>query len=93
MIIDYGSFLSRPTLMDGPGHLLSLKVMRLSVRVCSNNNSRLFVIFVSSSDPLSLVHGNRSTPVPPLFQPTPPRPYSLYRVVPPSQATPRLCAT
>ena len=77
--------------MDGPGHLLSLKVMRLSVRVCSNDLPRLFVMFVPSSDPLWLAHGNPSIPVPPHSQPTPRPLYSPYRVVRPSQGIPRHC--
>jgi hypothetical protein len=75
--------------MDSPGHLLSLKVMRLSVRVCSNDNPRLFVMFVPSSDPLWLVHGSHSIPILPPSQPTPRPQCSPYKVARPSQGIPR----
>jgi hypothetical protein len=79
--------------MDGQGHLLSLKVMRVSVRVCLNDRPRLFVMFVPSSDLLWLAHGSPFIPVLPLSQPTLRPLYSPYRAARPSQVTPKHCAT
>jgi hypothetical protein len=75
--------------MDGAGHLLSLKVMRVSVRVCSDIKCRIFVNLVPSSDPRWRAHGYLSIQTRPPSQPTLPPPYSLYKVVPHSQVTPR----
>ena len=79
--------------MDGAGHLLSLKVMRTSVRVCPAIQPRIFVILVPSSDRRWRAHGSLSIQTRPPSQPTPPHPYSLFKAVPRSQGTPKLYAT
>lgn len=85
--------ISQPMQMDGAGHLLSLKVMRVSVRVCPAIESRLFVISVPSSDPRWRAHGSLSTPTLPPSQPTLPPPCFLYKVARHSQVTQRHYAT
>jgi hypothetical protein len=79
--------------MDGAGHLLSLKVMRVSVRACPAIQPRISVILVPSSDRRWRAHGSLSIQTRPLSQPTPLPPYTLSRVVPRSQATPKPYAT
>ena len=79
--------------MDGAGHLVSLKVMRTSVRVYPATQPRIFVTLVPSSDRRWRAHGSLSIRTRPPSQPTPPHPYSLSKVVPRSQATPKLYAT
>lgn len=79
--------------MDGAGHLLSLKVMRVSVRVCPAHQPRLFVILVPSSDRRWRVHGSLSIQTRPPSRPTLLPQYTLSRAVPRSPATPRLYAT
>ena len=79
--------------MDGVGHLLSLKVMRVSVRVCPALQPRIFVILVPSSDRRWRAHGSLFIQTRPRSQPTLLPPYTLSRVVPRSQVTQRLYAT
>ena len=79
--------------MDGAGYLLSLKVMRVSVGVCLAIQPRIFVILVPSSDRRWRAHGSLSTQTRPPSRPIPPHPYSLFKVVPRSQGTPKLYAT
>jgi hypothetical protein len=78
--------------MDG-GHLLSLKVMRTSVRVCPAIQPQIFVILVPSSDRRWRAHGSLSIQTRPPSLPTPPHPYSLFKGVPRFQGTPKLYAT
>ena len=77
--------------MDGGGHLLSLKVMRVSVRVYPAIARRFFVILVPSSAPRWRAHGSHSIPTRPPSPPIPPPRYYLYRAATRSQGIPRPC--
>jgi hypothetical protein len=79
--------------MDGAGHLLSLKVMRVSVRACPAIQPRIFVILVPSSDRRWRAHGSLSIQARPPSPPTLPPRYTLSRAVPRSRATQRLYVT